>query len=304
PGRSHDLLRHVAKRPLQLIGARRGADVQGLSLDGFELFELQGPVVHGAGQAEAELNQNVLARSVTLVHAADLRHGDVRLVDHDQRVARKIVQQARRRAAGRAAFKVPRVILDALAGADFAHQLQVVLRALLDALRLKQLAPAFEGLHLRRNLGFDLLQGFIHARLRRDVVRGGIDRDLVQLPQHLAGQRIDLPDRFQLIAEELNADDLVFFIDGKDVQHVAAHTVRAALQVEIIACVMDIDQLLDGVLARQRHALLGVQQGALVGLRRAQAVDAAYAGNDNDVLPVKQRPRGTVAQAVNALVLA
>jgi hypothetical protein len=60
---------------------------------------LQRPVVQRRRQAEAVFDQVLLARAVALVHAADLRNGDVRLVDEHQRVGRQVVDQGRRRLA-------------------------------------------------------------------------------------------------------------------------------------------------------------------------------------------------------------
>ena len=104
------------------------------------------PVVERRRQAEAVVDQVLLARAVAAVHAAELRDGHVALVDDHQRVRRQIVDQRRRRLAGAAAGQVPRVVLDALAEAQLGQHLEVEARALLDALRLEQLALALEEL--------------------------------------------------------------------------------------------------------------------------------------------------------------
>src|SRR2546425_7377840 len=51
--------------------------------------EAQRPVVERRGQAKAVFDQVFLARAVALVHATELRDGDVALVDDHQRVLRK-----------------------------------------------------------------------------------------------------------------------------------------------------------------------------------------------------------------------
>ena len=83
-----------------------------------------------------------LARAVAAVHAAELRDRDVALVDDQQRVLGQVVDQRRRRLARLAAGEVARVVLDALAEADALHHLEVEARALLEPLRLDQLAGA------------------------------------------------------------------------------------------------------------------------------------------------------------------
>ena len=66
------------------------------------------------------------------------------LVDDDQRIARQVVEQRRRRLARRAAGQVPRIVLDAVAVADLTHHLQIEHRALVQPLRLEQLAFALQ----------------------------------------------------------------------------------------------------------------------------------------------------------------
>src|SRR5213076_593610 len=84
------------------------------------------------------------ARAVALVHAADLRHGLVRLVDEADEVLREVVEEAVRAGAGRAAVEDARVVLDAVAEAELAQHLHVELRALAQAVGLQQLALGLE----------------------------------------------------------------------------------------------------------------------------------------------------------------
>ena len=95
-------------------------------------------------QPEAVRDERLLARAVALVHAADLRHRLVRLVDHHEEVAREVVEQRERRLPGRAAVEHARVVLDAVAVAELLHHLEVVLGALAQAVRLEQLALLLE----------------------------------------------------------------------------------------------------------------------------------------------------------------
>ena len=84
---------------LGLVDRRRGGDEDGLAHDLLELVEAQRAVVQRRGQAETVVDQVLLARAVALVHAADLRNGDVAFVDEHQRVRRQVVDQRRRRLA-------------------------------------------------------------------------------------------------------------------------------------------------------------------------------------------------------------
>ncbi len=88
-----DELLHHALRALQLPGAGRGAHVHDLVEVGLELLERQRPVVQRGRQAEAEVDEDLLAGAVVLVHARDLRDGHVALVDDEQPVGREVVEQ-------------------------------------------------------------------------------------------------------------------------------------------------------------------------------------------------------------------
>ena len=125
PGRADHLLHDLARAQRELVGAGGRRHEEHLVDPLLELLEGQRAVVEGRRQPEAELDEGLLARAVAVEHAADLGHGDVRLVDDAQEVAREVVEQGRRRLAGRAAGEVARVVLDALAVAELGQHLEV-----------------------------------------------------------------------------------------------------------------------------------------------------------------------------------
>ena len=90
-----------------------------------ELLERQRPVVEGRRQPEPEVDEDLLAGPVVLVHADHLRDGHVALVDDQQPVRREVVEQRPRPRSGRSAREVARVVLDAGAVAQLAHHLEV-----------------------------------------------------------------------------------------------------------------------------------------------------------------------------------
>ncbi len=74
----------------ELPGRRRGRDVDPLADPGVELLEGERAVVESARQAEAELDQRLLAGAVAVVHAAHLRDASgATLVDDQQEVRGK-----------------------------------------------------------------------------------------------------------------------------------------------------------------------------------------------------------------------
>ncbi len=107
---------------------------------------------------------------------ADLRQRDVRLVDDDEEILGEIVEQARRPLARLPAREVARVVLDAGAGADLEHHLDVEVRARLEALRLEQLARAAQERQPLGELGADERDRALERRARRDEMLRRIDR--------------------------------------------------------------------------------------------------------------------------------
>ena len=107
------------------------------------------------GQAEAVLGQGEFAPVVAAVHAADLRHGLVALVDEQQGVVGDVFEEGRRRLAGPAAGEVAAVVLDAGAGAGGLDHLQVEGGALLQPLGLQQLAVGDQPVEPLLELGLD-----------------------------------------------------------------------------------------------------------------------------------------------------
>ena len=116
------------------------------------------------------LGERDLARAVAFVHAADLRHGDVALVDDAEEVLGEVVDERVGRLAGRAAVDVARVVLDAGAEAHRLHHLQVVVRAHLQALRFQQLALFLELLQAFAQFVADGGKRAVHLRARGNVV--------------------------------------------------------------------------------------------------------------------------------------
>ena len=118
PGGPNDLLDDDAGGLGELVGAGCGGDVNDLAGAAFELLEAQRAVVHGGRKAEAVVDEILLAGAVAVPHAVQLGDGDVGLVDEEEEVARKVVEERGWWLAREAAGEVARVVLDAVAVAD------------------------------------------------------------------------------------------------------------------------------------------------------------------------------------------
>ena len=300
-GGADHLLDHDAPRLLQLVGARRGGDVERLADPLLELLEVERAVVEGRGQAEAVLDERRLALAVAVVHPAHLRDRLVGLVHHDQRVLRQVVEQRRRRLARLASGEVARVVLDAVAVAGLAQHLEVEHGALVEALGLEQLALALQPrLHLHE-LRLDRLHRVGEPRLRRDVVARGVDRHLGEPPRRLPGQRVEGADPLHLVPEQLDADPALL-VGGHDLDHVAPHAEGAALQLVVVAVVAGLHEAREQVPPVEGVALPDEEQHPVVGLGRAEAVDAGDGRHDQDVAALEEAPGRGEAQPVDLLV--
>ena len=95
-GRTNDLL-NVILAHSQLIVTRRGRNIDKLGDPCLKLIETKRAVIERRGQAKTMLHQRHLTRAVTFVHAANLRHRHMALIDDAEHVLRKVIDQGKRR---------------------------------------------------------------------------------------------------------------------------------------------------------------------------------------------------------------
>ena len=142
-GRTNDLLNVVLAHP-QLIVARRGRNVDELGNPRLKLIETKRTVIERRGQAKAVLHQGHLTRTVAFVHAADLRHRYMALVDDAEHVLRKVIDQGKRRLARFSTVQMTRVVLDTVTKTHGLEHLEIIVGALLQTLCLEQLISRLE----------------------------------------------------------------------------------------------------------------------------------------------------------------
>ena len=299
--RANDLLRDLLGL-LELVLARRRRDVDDLVDARGELLEGQRAVVEGRRQPEAVLDERDLAAAVAGVHRVELRQRHMRLIHDDQEVFGKVVEQRVRRLAGLAVRQVARVVLDARAVAHLLHHLEVVARALLDALRLDELALRLELLDLLLHLRLDVLHRDLEVFVLRDVMRGREDHRVRALAVDLPRHDVELDDAVDLVAEELDAHGAVVVAGREDLDDIAAHAELTTLERDIVALVADGDELLEDCVSIDNLPLVQREHHLVVALRRTQAVDAGDGRDDDDVAPLKQRARRAVAQLIDLVI--
>ena len=165
----------------------------------------------------------------------------MRLVDHQKEVLGEVVEKTVRWRARLATVDVQGVVLDAGAGAQLAHHLQVIGGAHPQSLCLQQLSLSLELGEPLRQLRLDAGDRPVHAIRPCDVVRGRKDVDLLVLREDLAGDRMQGHQPFDLVAEHLNANGMEL-IHREDLDSVAAHAEGATRERHVVARVLDVDE--------------------------------------------------------------
>ncbi len=223
------------------------------------------------------------------------------LVDERHCVVGQVVEQRGRGLARLPSRQVPRVVLDAVAVADLLDHLDIEHGALVEPLGLEELAFSFELRPVPGELLADGVDGEPRAIAGGDEVGLRKHRHLVVTAQHLASERIDRHQLVDLVTEQLDAQRRVL-VRGVHLDDVAPHAETAAPELEIVALVLDFHELPQDLIAVDALPAREREQHAVVGFRRAQAVDARDARDDDDVAPLEERSGGGEPHPVDLVV--
>ena len=223
------------------------------------------------------------------------------LIDHDQEILGEVVQEASRALPRRAPGEGTGVVLDPGAVPDLAQHLQVVLRPELQPLGFEELPLVLEPLQTLPQLRLDPVEGRGHLLVGRHPVFGRPDGHGGLLGDHFGGQRVDLQDPLDLIAEELHPHRPVL-VRREDLHDVAADPEPAPGEVDVVPLVLDVHEPAEDLVARPGLAGFDEEHDVLVVLGRAQAVDARDRRDDDDVPPLHERLGRGVAQPVDLVV--
>ena len=210
-------------------------------------------VVQRARQPEAVVDERLLARAVALVHAADLRHGLVGLVDEADEVLGEVVDQAVRPLARLAAVEDPRVVLDPRAEAHLAQHLHVVLRCAGAAGGTRAACPRPRARSQRAFSSAPISATAVLDRALLDVVvRRRPDRDVLEVVlDQLAGERVEVLQALDLVAEQRRPEGRLG-VGREHLERLAAHAEGAARQHRVVARVLDRDELAQQLVAVDR----------------------------------------------------
>ena len=166
----------------------------------------------------------------------------------------------------------------------------------------------------RAALGLELPDALLHLDIdvgdrgaelvrRRHVVAGRVDVRLLALGKQLPGQRVQLGDPLDLVAEELDPDEPV--LRGRlELERVAADAEPGAGQRLVVALVLEVDEVAQHGVAAVLAADAQLEHGGAVVDGCAEAVDARDARDDDHVAPLEQRVGRRMPQPVDLVVAA
>ena len=165
----------------------------------------------------------------------------------------------------------------------------------------RSLPCVLEHLAALLELEADLLDRPLDRLLLGHVVGRRPDRDVGDLVEHLAGQRVEVGDRLDLVAEQVDPVGRLR-VGGVDLQRLPHHPEAAPGEDRVVALVLHRDQLPEQRLALDPLADLEQDHLLAVQLRRADAVDAGDGGHDDHVAAGEQAGRRRVAKPVDLVV--
>ena len=134
-----------------------------------------------------------------------------------------------------------------------------------------------------------------------DEVRFRIDGDLVVPPDRLSSDRVERRQPVDLVAEQLDAEALLF-VRGVHLDDVAADPEFASGEFQVVALVLNLDELAEDLVPSDALPALERQQHAVVGFGRTETVDARHAGDDDDVAALEERARRREPHAIDLVV--
>ncbi len=166
------------------------------------------------------------------------------------------------------------VVLDPGAVAELAHHLEVERGPLAEPRALEDPALRIELSDALLHLDLDAGDRELQLVGRGDVVARRVDVHVLSFRQQFAGQRVELGDPLDLVAEELDPDEGLLG-SGLELERVAAHPEPGAAQGRIVALVLEIDQLPEDRVAAVLAADPEAEDGRAIVDRRPESVDAA-----------------------------
>ena len=133
-----DELHHLSPAKLELVIGGGGRDKENLPRLLLPFIKPHRPVIESGGKPEAMLDQRLLPGSITVVHAANLWNGHVRLIEDGKKIIGEIIKQVVRPLPRGQTRKMTRIVFYPRTIADLHQQLTVIPGTRAEPLSLEQ----------------------------------------------------------------------------------------------------------------------------------------------------------------------
>ncbi len=285
----------------EFVRSGSGGDIDRLIQPAFEFGKIQRAVVQRRREPESVLYQDFLARPVAEIHSAHLRDRGMAFIHEQHPLAWDIVQQCRGRFPWTPSCQMARIVFDPAAISQFFHHLEIEHGPLVQPARFQEFILLFQAGSAFLQLRFDAANGVQQLFPGLDVMGFRIDGHSVVLFQNASGDRIDLGDGIDFVAEHLNAHRIIL-IGRKYLYDVAPCPEESPLKAIVLPGKLHFNQAPQDLIALDVLPFFQKEKHPVIGFRRTQTVDARNAGDDDAILALKQRPRCGVAQPVDLIV--
>ena len=205
-------------------------------------------------QTESIIYQCCLSRLIAVIHGSNLWNRLMRLVDHDQKIIRKIVNQCTWRLSCFLPGQMPRIVFNSGTKSCLSHHFYIKIRSLRNTLCFQKLIFPFKITDLLLQFFFNLPDGTLHILLGHYIMRCRENCHMPDHIQHFTGQCINLCYSVYLITEKFNSVCNFFRIRRENLNHISSHPERSTLEIHIIAVILDLNQLLQNFIPVFDHA--------------------------------------------------
>ncbi len=223
-------------------------------------------------------------------------------VQHKQVAGGHKVDQRPGRGAFSALVNVAGIVFDASTGASLFHHFNVITSTLLEALGFQQAIVFSKVFKALFQFGFDIIERFFHAMLFGDIMFGRVDIDMIGFLQNLPGKWVESRDIFNLVTKKADPDRFAFAVSGQDFERITTHPEDTGLDFQVVALVLDIDQLPQEGIPTVDLSFWNLQHRGAIGFRVAQTINGGDRCHDNNILAGHQRRCCCQAQTVNLFV--
>ena len=128
------------------------------------------------------------------------------------------------------------------------------------------------------------------------------DGNMLQLLFCASAHDLELRNPVDFVAEELHPHSQVSRIGRKDLNHISVHAESTALEINIIAVVLDLNQLADHIVAVADHPRPQRNHHVMVIDRAAQSVDTGNGGNNDHIAALGKSGCRRMAEFVDIVI--